>query len=186
MITDTLSDYFMFAGTADDVKVYAKNLDGSTRDIVLPEGPDGIDVNGKTVTVTGYDFSKHYQGIGGYAEETLVIEIKVKPSGEGYSDEEIPTNYDTAGTHAARVEVEVESEGGTGTETKVVTSHETATVDGYSVEYAIGEGASWPNNSNGPAMLYYPQDANVVVTNSVPTLEGYEFIGWTSGIEERQ
>ena len=183
VITDTLSDYFMFAGTADDVKVYAKKLDGSTRDIVLPEGPDGIDVNGKTVTVTGYDFSKHYQGIGGDAEETLVIEIKVKPSGEGYSDEEIPTNYDTAGTHAARVEVEVESEGGTGTETKVVTSHETATVDGYSVEYAIGEGASWPNNSNGPAMLYYPQDANVVVTNSVPTLEGYEFIGWTSGIE---
>lgn len=59
VITDTLSDYFMFAGTADDVKVYAKKLDGSTRDIVLPEGPDGIDVNGKTVTVTGYDFSKH-------------------------------------------------------------------------------------------------------------------------------
>ncbi len=184
VITDTLSDYFTFADVdGGDVKVYAEKRDGTTRDIVLPEGPDGIDVNGKTVTVTGYDFSKHYQGIGGDAEETLVIEIKVKPSGEGYSDEEIPTNYDTAGTHAARVEVEVESEGGTGTETKVVTSHETATVDGYSVEYAIGEGASWPNNSNGPAMLYYPQDANVVVTNSVPTLEGYEFIGWTSGIE---
>ena len=184
VITDTLSDYFTFADVdGGDVKVYAEKRDGTTRDIVLPEGPDSIDVNGKTVTVTGYDFSKHYQGIGGDAEETLVIEIKVKPSGEGYSDEEIPTNYDTAGTHAARVEVEVESEGGTGTETKVVTSHETATVDGYSVEYAIGEGASWPNNSNGPAMLYYPQDANVVVTNSVPTLEGYEFIGWTSGIE---
>ena len=56
------------------MKVYAEKRDGTTYPIT-----DGIDVNGKTVTVTGYDFSKHYQGVGGDAEETLVIEIKVKP-----------------------------------------------------------------------------------------------------------
>ena len=77
VITDTLSDYFTFALTEDgkmDVKVYAKRLDGSTYDIT-----DGITVDGKTVTVTNYDFSAHYKGIGGDDEETLVIEIKVKP-----------------------------------------------------------------------------------------------------------
>ena len=80
VITDTLSDHFTFAtGTAEDVKVSAKKSNGDTHPINLPEGPDGIDVKGKTVKVTGYDFSKHYQGIGGEDEETLVIEIKVKP-----------------------------------------------------------------------------------------------------------
>ena len=82
VITDTLSDYFTFARTEDgkvDVKVYAEKPDRTTRDIDLPNGPNGIDVKDETVTVTGYDFSKHYQGIGGVAEEKLVIEIKVKP-----------------------------------------------------------------------------------------------------------
>lgn len=177
VITDTLSDYFTFAGTADDVKIYAIDANGREK-----ESADAVKAvathNGKTVTVTNYDFSAHYKGIGD-AEETLVIEIKVKPSGDGYTSANIPTNADTPETHAARVEVEVKSEDGTGTETKVVTSHKTATVNGYSVEYAIGDNASWPNNGNGPEKLYYPQGADVVVTNNVPTREGYKFIGWT-------
>ena len=190
VITDTLSDYFTFALTEDgkvDVKVYAEKGNEKT-DIT-----DKVTVNPnpqtKTVTVTDYDFSKHYQGIGGEDEETLVIEIKVKPSGKGCPSANIPTNADTTtGTHAARVEVEVASENGTGTETKVVTSHETATVDGYSVEYVINSvassDASWPsNNSNGPEKLYYPQKADVPVTDIEPTREGYEFTGWTSNIE---
>lgn len=180
VITDTLSNYFTFAGTEDDVKVYA--IDANGKEKKSEDAAKAVATpNSKTVTVTNYDFSAHHTESSD--PEKLVIEIKVKPSGEGCTSKDIPTNYDTAEAPAARVEVEVKSEDGTGTETKVVTSHKTATVDGYSVEYAIGEGASWPNNSNGPATLYYPQDANVVVTNSVPTLEGYEFIGWTSGIE---
>lgn len=174
VITDTLSDYFTFAtGTAEDVKVSAKKSNGDTHPINLPEDPDGIDVKGKTVKVTGYDFSAHYKGIGD-AEETLVIEIKVKPSGKGYSEEEIPTNADTTGTHAARVEVEVKSEDGTGTETKIVTSHETAKVTGHQVIYELA-GGKGNITDNG---LYYPQDAAVPVTDSVPTREGYEFTGW--------
>lgn len=186
VITDTLSDYFKFAGTADDVKVYAEKPDGTPRDIGLPNGPNGINVNNKTVTVTGYDFSAHHTESAD--PEKLVIEIKVKPSGTGYDSDKIPTNADTAGTHAgthaARVEVEVKSEDGTGTETKVVTSHETAIVDGYSVTYAIGDNASWPNNGNGPAKLYYPQGADVPVTDSKPTREGYQFIGWTLSTDD--
>lgn len=174
VITDTLSDYFTFAGTADgDVKVYAGQRE-------LTNGKDiTIDLNPttKTVTVKGYDFSKHHTESDD--PEELVIEIKVKPSGDGCTSKEIPTNDDTAEPHAARVEVEVKSEDGTGTETKIVTSHETAKVTGHQVIYELA-GGKGDITGNG---LYYPQDAAVPVTNSVPTLEGHEFTGWKSNIE---
>ena len=128
------------------------------------------------MTVTGYDFSKHYQGISGDAEETLVIEIKVKPSGDGCTSKEIPTNDDDR-IHAARVEVEVDSEAET--ETKIVTSHETAKVTGHKVIYNLAGGTG---NITGDG-LYYPQRTAVPVTDSEPTLEGYEFTGWKSDIE---
>lgn len=170
VITDTLSDYFTFAtGTADgDVKVYAGQRE-------LINGKDitvNLNSTTKTVKVTGYDFSKHYTESDD--PEELVIEIKVKPSGDGCTSKEIPTNADTTGTHAARVEVEVKSEDGTGTETKIVTSHETAKVTGHQVIYELA-GGKGNITDNG---LYYPQDAAVPVTDSVPTREGYEFTGW--------
>lgn len=176
VITDTLSNYFTFAGTEEDVKVYAIDANGTEK-----ESEDAAKAtatpNGKTVTVTGYDFSKHYQGIGGDAEEELVIEIKVKPSGDGCTSKEIPTNDDDDRIHAARVEVEVESEGET--ETKIVTSHETAKVTGYKVIYDL-DGGTGDMTGNG---LYYPQAADVPVTDSVPTHDGHEFIGWKSDID---
>ena len=175
VITDTLSNYFTLAGTEEDVKVYAIDANGNEK-----ESEDAAKAtatpNGKTVTVTGYDFSKHYQGISGDAEETLVIEIKVKPSGDGCTSKEIPTNDDDR-IHAARVEVEVESEGET--ETKIVTSHETAKVTGHKVIYNLAGGTG---NITGDG-LYYPQRTAVPVTDSEPTLEGYEFTGWKSDIE---
>lgn len=165
VITDTLSDYFTFAGTEEDVKVSAKKSNGDTRPINLPEGPDGIDVKGKTVKVTGYDFSAHYQGIGGNAEETLVIEIKVKPSGDGCTSKEIPTNKDNATVTLDNKEIDKATP---------------PTVDGYSVEYKIDvdDGVSWPNNE-APEKLYYPKDVTITVTDKVPTLEEHEFTGWT-------
>ena len=175
VITDTLSDYFMFAGTADDVRVYAIDANDEEK-----ESEDAAKVKpvvtGKAVTVTGYDFSKHYTNSSD--PEKLVIEIKVKPSGKGYTSANIPTNNDDH-IHAARVEVEVASENGTGTETKVVTSHETAKVTGHKVIYDLNGGTG---NITGDG-LYYPQDADVPVTNSEPTREGSEFTGWTSNIE---
>lgn len=165
VITDTLSDYFTFALTEDgkvDVKVYAEKGNEKT-DIT-----DKVTVNPnpqtKTVTVTDYDFSKHYQGIGSDDEETLVIEIKVKPSGEGCATAKIPTNEGDATVTLDNKEIDKATP---------------PTVGGYSVEYVIDDGASWPNN-NAPAMSYYPQDADVAVTDSVPTQDGYEFIGWNT------
>lgn len=174
VITDTLSDYFTFALTEDgkvDVKVYAEKGNEKT-DIT-----DKVTVNPnsqtKTVTVTDYDFSKHHTESDD--PEELVIEIKVKPSGDGCTSKEIPTNDDTAEPHAARVEVEVKSEEGTGTETKIVTSHETAKVTGHQVIYNP-DGGTGNITGNG---LYYPQGAAVPVTDSEPTREGHKFTGWT-------
>lgn len=76
VITDTLSNYFTFAGTAEDVKVYAIDANGNEK-----ESEDAAKVKpvvtGKTVTVTGYDFSAHHTKSAD--PEELVIEIKVKP-----------------------------------------------------------------------------------------------------------
>lgn len=178
VITDTLSDYFTFAGTEEDVKVYAIDANGNEK-----ESEDAAKAtatpNGKTVTVTGYDFSKHYQGIGGEDEETLVIEIKVKPD-TSY------TNWGASGEYKTNE----------GNATVTLPNNEEpiaeaespkAPVDTYSVEYALyalgnNNNASWPNNP--PATLYYLQGAAVPVTNSVPTLEGYEFTGWKSDIKD--
>lgn len=175
MITDTLSDYFTFARTEGgdvDVKVFAEK-NGSKTDITS-EVTVKPNPQTKTVTVTGYDFSKHHTESND--PEELVIEIKVKPSGEGCATAKIPTNDDDR-IHAARVEVEVESEGET--ETKIVTSHETAKVTGHKVIYNLAGGTGSITGDG----LYYPQRTAVPVTNSVPTRDGYEFTGWTSDIE---
>ncbi len=165
VITDTLSDYFMFAGTADDVKVYAKKLDGSTRDIVLPEGLDGIDVNGKTVTVTGYDFSKHYQGIGGDAEETLVIEIKVKPdpTATWRASDDYETNEGNATVTLPNIEKPI-------AEAASPKVH----VDTYKVTYQPGTGTG-----NEYTDQYYLNGAKTPVkANTFTAPDGYEFDCW--------
>lgn len=166
VITDTLSNYFTFAtGTAADVKVYAGQDE-------LINGEDitvNLNPTTKTVTVTGYDFSKHHTTSDDPKE--LVIKIKVKPSGDGCTSKEIPTNKDNATVTLDNKEIDKATP---------------PTVDGYSVEYIIDiidKDASWPNNSDGPEKLYYPQDADVPVTDSEPTLEGHEFTGWKSDIE---
>lgn len=165
VITDTLSDYFMFAGTADDVKVYAKKLDGSTRDIVLPEGPDGIDVNGKTVTVTGYDFSKHYQGIGGDAEETLLIEIKVKP--DPTATWRASDDYETNEGNATVTLLNIEKPIAEAASPKV---H----VDTYKVTYQPGTGTG-----NEYTDQYYLNGAKTPVkANTFTAPDGYEFDCW--------
>ena len=165
VITDMLSDYFTFADTADDVKVYAEKPDGTTHPIVLPEGPNGIDVNGKTVTVTGYDFSAHYKGIGD-AEETLVIEIKVKPD---------PTatwgasgNYDTNKGDATVTLPN--SEANPIAEAKSPKVY----VDTYKVTYKPGNGTGDDYTDQ-----YYLNGATTKVkANTFTAPDGYEFDCW--------
>ncbi len=178
VITDTLSDYFTFALTEDgkmDVKVYAKRLDGSTYDIT-----DGITVDGKTVTVTNYDFSAHYKGIGN-AEETLFIEIKVKPD-TSY------TNWGTSGkyeTNKGNATVTLPN-----SEANPIANAESpkAHVDTYQVTYTFdGTAPDGVNPPEDPKHYISGQQADVKQPEESSVNAGdytYTFNGWKNGNED--
>ncbi len=177
VITDKLSDYFTFAtGTVDDVKVYAIDADGNKKESTDAANAK-FSTNGKTVTVTGYDFSKHYQGIGGEDEETLVIEIKVKPdtsytnwgasgeykTNEGNATVTLPNNEEPI-AEAASPEVYVE--------TYQVT---------YGFDTTAPDGATHPEDNQ-----YYISGQTADVKPPEPSsieLDGhtYTFNGWKNG-----
>lgn len=165
VITDTLSDYFTFAGTEDDVEVYAIDANGNKK-----ESEDAAKAtatpNGKTVRVTNYDFSAHYKGIGD-AEETLVIKIKVKPD-TSY------TNWGESGKY--------ETNEGNATVTlpnneEPIAEAESpkAPVDTYKVTYQPGEGSG-----TAYADQYYPNGATTKVkaSDTFKAPKGYEFDCW--------
>ena len=163
VITDTLSDYFTFALTEDgkvDVKVYAEKSNGDTYDIT-----DGITVDGKTVRVTNYDFSAHYKGIGN-AEETLFIEIKVKPD-TSYTNWGESGKYETNKGNATVTLPNIEGPIAEAASPKV---H----VDTYKVTYKPGTGTG-----NEYTDQYYLNEATTkVLENRFAAQEGYEFDYW--------
>lgn len=179
VITDTLSNYFTFAGTEEDVKVYAIDANGNEK-----ESEDAAKAtatpNGKTVTVTGYDFSKHYQGIGSDDEETLVIEIKVKP--------------DPAATWGPSDKYETNKDNATVTlpnsEANPIAKAESpkAHVDTYQVTYTFDDTA--PDGVNPPEdPKYYisGQQADVKQPEESSVNAGdytYTFNGWKNGNED--
>lgn len=171
VITDTLSDYFTFALTEDgkvDVKVYAEKGNEKT-DIT-----DKVTVNPnpqtKTVTVTDYDFSKHYQGIGSDDEETLVIEIKVKPD-TSY------TNWGESGkykTNEGNATVTLPNNDTPIAEAESPKAH----VNTYKVTYQPGEGSGDEYTDQ-----YYPNGATTKVkaNEEFTAPYGYEFDCWKDG-----
>ena len=179
VITDTLSDYFTFAGTEEDVKVYAIDANGNKKE---SEDADKATAtpNGKTVTVTNYDFSAHYKGIGGEDEETLVIEIKVKPAPAatwGPSDK-YETNKDNATVTLPN------------SEANPIAKAESpkAHVDTYQVTYTFDDTA--PDGVNPPEdPKYYisGQQADVKQPEESSVNAGdytYTFNGWKNGNED--
>lgn len=179
VITDTLSNYFTFAGTEEDVKVYAIDANGNKK-----ESEDAAKAtatpNGKTVTVTNYDFSAHYKGIGGVAEEKLVIEIKVKPDPAatwGPSDK-YETNKDNATVTLPNSEANPIAK----------VSSPKAHVDTYQVTYTFDDTA--PDGVNPPEdPKYYisGQQADVKQPEESSVNAGdytYTFNGWKNGNED--
>lgn len=160
VITDMLSDYFTFAGTAEDVKVYAEKRDGTTYLIT-----DGIDVKGKTVTVTGYDFSAHYKGIGN-AEETLFIEIKVKPD-TSYTNWGASGKYETNKDNATVTHPNIE-------EPIAKAASPEVHVDTYKVTYTPGDGSG----NEYTDQYYLNGTTRQVKANTFIAQEGYEFDCW--------
>ena len=164
VVEDTLSDYFTFdtdTPATGSVKVYAKAKDGTRTDITEDAK---VEVVGKKVTVKGYNFAEHFKGSA--KEETLVIEITVKPSGVGCATATIPTNADDNSNYAAKATLN----------STVVASAESATVTGCYVEYDLDGGTG-----DVPGKLYYPKYAKVAVTDVKPVKENYDFAGWKNG-----
>lgn len=165
VITDKLSDYFTFAtGTVDDVKVYAIDADGNKKESTDAANAK-FSTNGKTVTVTNYDFSAHHTASND--PEKLVIEIKVKPD----------TNYTNWGASD-----EYETNKGNATVTlpnneEPIAEAESpkAPVDTYKVTYQPGEGSG-----TAYADQYYPNGATTKVKDNTTfnAPDGYEFYCW--------
>lgn len=164
VVEDTLSEYFTFdtdTPATGSVKVYAKAKDGTRTDSAKDAK---VEVVGKKVTVKGYNFAEHFKGSA--KEETLVIEITVKPSGVGCATATIPTNADNGSDYAAKATLN----------STVVASAESATVTGCYVKYDLDSGTG-----DVPGKLYYPKYAEVSVTDVTPVKENCDFTGWKNG-----
>lgn len=174
VITDTLSDYFTFAGTAEDVKVYAIDANGNKK-----ESEDAAKVKpvvtGKTVTVTGYDFSAHHTKSAD--PEELVIEIKVKPD-ISYTNWGESGMYETNKDNATVTHPNIE-------EPIAIAASPEVCVKTYQVTYGFDttapDGATHPEDNQ-----YYISGQTADVKPPEPSsieLDGhtYTFNGWKNG-----
>lgn len=174
VITDTLSDYFTFAGTAEDVKVYAIDANGNKK-----ESEDAAKVKpvvtGKTVTVTGYDFSAHHTKSAD--PEELVIEIKVKPD-TSYTNWGESGMYETNKGNATVTHPNIE-------EPIAIAASPEVYVKTYQVTYGFDttapDGATHPEDNQ-----YYISGQTADVKPPEPSsieLDGhtYTFNGWKNG-----
>lgn len=174
VITDTLSDYFTFAGTAEDVKVYAIDANGNKK-----ESEDAAKVKpvvtGKTVTVTGYDFSAHHTKSAD--PEELVIEIKVKPD-TSYTNWGESGKYETNKGNATVTPPNIEEPIAKAASPEVY-------VETYQVTYGFDttapDGATHPEDNQ-----YYISGQTADVKPPEPSsieLDGhtYTFNGWKNG-----
>lgn len=174
VITDTLSDYFTFAGTAEDVKVYAIDANGNKK-----ESEDAAKVKpvvtGKTVTVTGYDFSAHHTKSAD--PEELVIEIKVKPD-TSYTNWGESGKYETNKGNATVTHPNIEEPIAKAASPEVY-------VETYQVTYGFDttapDGATHPEDNQ-----YYISGQTADVKPPEPSsieLDGhtYTFNGWKNG-----
>lgn len=178
VITDKLSDYFTFAtGTVDDVKVYAIDADGNKKESTDAANAK-FSTNGKTVTVTNYDFSAHHTASND--PEKLVIEIKVKPD-TSY------TNWGASGeykTNEGNATVTLPNNEEPIAEAESPKAH----VDTYQVTYTFDETA--PDGVNPPEdPKYYisGQQADVKQPEESSVNAGdytYTFNGWKNGNED--
>ena len=173
VITDTLSEYFTFA-TDDAVKsvtVYAVDADGNKKDSEDAAKAKPV-VSDKTVTVSGYDFSKHYEDSGD--PEKLVIEITVKPDPTatwGPTDEYKTNEGNATVTLGSETIAEAESP-----KVEVTT---------YRVTYAYDKSApSEAKEPTDPKFYISGQEATVLQPENTSVDDGdeiYTFAGWKNG-----
>ena len=84
VVKDTMTDYFKLPANTDDIKVYTQNYkaDGNWDDRAEATGTT-VNIDGQTVTVTGYDYAKHFVSETKKSDDSygqkLVIEFTITP-----------------------------------------------------------------------------------------------------------
>ncbi|MDD7248629.1 MAG: S-layer homology domain-containing protein [Oscillospiraceae bacterium] len=176
VVKDVVGDSFTFTGTESDVKVktaaFDNIVDGQYKfETTEKDFTDArIDVDGKTITVTNFNFKEQWCGFdtnnGNQTKHgnKLIIEFKVGVGTTGSDSGQIPTNNGDASI------LDKAGDGATS-----VVSVASPTVKGYQVTYDPGV--------DGEAVTDMPSDSKYFITGTTvdekePKRAGYNFTGW--------
>ena len=110
VVKDVISDYFKLPEGTDESKIVVKTADCNafngdtpvwTNEQTVPLNPA---IDGKTVTVKGFDFSENWVGKNKtdntvHAGKKLIIEIPIVPETGFLGGNNVPTNADTSGVY---------------------------------------------------------------------------------------
>lgn len=110
VVKDVISDYFKLPEGTDESKIVVKTADCNafngdtpvwTNEQTVPLNPA---IDGKTVTVKGFDFSENWVGKNKtdntvHAGKKLIIEIPIVPEDSFLGGNNVPTNADTSGVY---------------------------------------------------------------------------------------
>ena len=176
VVKDVVGDSFTFTGTLNDVKVKTAAFDDIVDGQYKFETTENdfanaqINVDGKTITVTNFNFKEQWCGFdtnnGNQTKHgnKLIIEFKVEVGTTGSDSGQIPTNNGDASI------LDKAGEGATS-----VVSVTSPTVKGYQVTYDPGV--------DGEAVTDMPSDSKYFITGTTvdekePKRAGYDFTGW--------
>ena len=177
VVKDVVSQYYTAPAEAD-VKVYTQVYQGNDEwGSRVPASNVTVQVEDKTVTVTGYDYAANYvsqtmKQDGSYGTK-LVIEFVVKPTATASSRAQIPTN--------TSAEILVGS-------TQVATAA-AQPITGNQLSYAANLGELTGFDAEAPDAVYYAPGCGeitlsgdgVTLSPTTPGLKpGVTFVGWSS------
>lgn len=198
VLRDTLTERFVLNGTdanaitVKKAKVTGKN--GNTYSWGNLEDVDGIKKNvssdGKTVTVTGFDYTSEDNVIteksGTYSSYKLIVTIPIKVN-EAYEDWKAgPNNYDTNTTENNKAGLTGYTKGTDTNASTLLEQSPQVPVTAYTVTYNWGQnapaGENIPTNSNTYlAGKTYPVDTTYATGKEITDSDGgtWRFSGWT-------
>lgn len=198
VLRDTLTERFVLNGTdanaitVKKAKVTGKN--GNTYSWGNLEDVDGIKKNvssdGKTVTVTGFDYTSEDNVIteksGTYSGYKLIVTIPIKVN-EAYEDWKAgPNNYDTNTTENNKAGLTGYTKGTDTNASTLLEQSPQVPVTAYTVTYNWGQnapaGENIPTNSNTYlAGKTYPVDTTYATGKEITDSDGgtWRFSGWT-------
>ncbi|MBS4879748.1 MAG: VWA domain-containing protein [Firmicutes bacterium] len=199
VLQDTLTDQFVLNGNAKDITVQTAAVNGEDADgeytwaepVNVAEITKKVSSDGKTVTVTGFDYTSTgttgnviTENNGQYSGHKLIVTIPIKVNQDYDGWKAGKNNYDTNTTgDNDKAGLTGYTKGGEDASTLLDTSPQVP-VTAYTVTYRYSddhEGApSLTDYNDGKA--YLPRTS--IEIKDAPTWTGYTFSGWTTSNAE--